>query len=92
VAGTLVVRDGRRALEDARGVDAVPLVGPEFHGIPPALLLGVRLLVDPRRELLEGVREARRDELILAIRGARKDLGALSDAELWAWLEKGLGG
>jgi uncharacterized RDD family membrane protein YckC len=90
VAGTLVVRDGRRALEDVRGLAEAASVGPEFHGLPAPLLMGLRLLLDPLRTLTPEVRQLRREELLQAVRRCRPDLGELGDEQLWAWLGGGL--
>jgi len=91
VAGTLVVREGRRALEDVTGLhDHTVLPRPEYHAIPPPLLTAVRLLLDPTRRLNEDIRVLRRSELVRAVRAHRPDLAAVDDAELWSWLEKGV--
>jgi uncharacterized RDD family membrane protein YckC len=91
VAGTLVVRDGRRALEDVRGIQESAPVGPEFHGIPESLIMAIRLLLDPARELAAEIRKERRSQVAQAVRACRADLLRLTDDELWAWLEAGIG-
>jgi uncharacterized RDD family membrane protein YckC len=90
VAGTLVVRDGRRALEDVRGIQEAAPAGPELHGIPASLLMAVRLLIDPARDLAPEIRKERQSQVVEAVRACRGDLIRLTDDELWAWLEAGL--
>lgn len=90
VAGTLVVREGRRALEDVTGLGDTALPRPQYHAIPAPLLLAVRLLLDPTRRLNEDIRVLRRSEIVRAVRAHRPDLAAVDDAELWSWLEKGV--
>jgi uncharacterized RDD family membrane protein YckC len=90
VAGTLVVRDGRRALEDVRGIQESAPAGPELQGIPESLIMAIRLLRDPARELAPEIRKERKSQVVEAVRACRVDLVRLTDYELWAWLEAGL--
>jgi hypothetical protein len=66
-------------------------MGPEFHGIPESLSMAIRLLLDPARELAPEIRKERRGQVAQAVRACREDLLRLTDDELWAWLEAGIG-
>jgi uncharacterized RDD family membrane protein YckC len=84
VAGTLVIREDERALEDlGRGVveRSVPA---SLRGIPPSIVDAASRLADETRPLPPDVFEMRRAEVVAAARAHRSDWAGEDDDTVWA--------